>query len=105
MYVDDSDVFIVIGMEHLRTADVRTLYLDIIHELMHVKQLMDGRDVYDERYEYVDRQTEIEAYQVVVDEARLLGMTDEAIMDYLDVEWVTKDGLRRLASRLGVSTR
>jgi len=103
MYVDDSDGCIIVGLKHLTNADERTLYLDIIHELVHVKQLMDGRDIYDERYSYVDRQTEIEAYQVVVDESRRLGMSDNEIMEYLTVEWVSDDGLRRLANRLGVS--
>lgn len=103
MYVDDSDGCIVVGKNHLGKSDEVTLYLDIIHELVHVKQFMDGRDIYDERYEYVDRQTEIEAYQVVVDEARNLGMNDDAIMEYLKVEWVNEDGLKRLANRLGVS--
>lgn len=103
MYVDDTDCSIVVGLNHITKADERTLYLDIIHELVHVKQFMDGRNIYDERYSYVDRQTEIEAYQVVVDEARKLGMNDDEIMEYLTVEWVSEDGLKRLANRLGVS--
>jgi len=103
MYVDDTDGCIVVGLNHLAKADERTLYLDIIHELVHVKQFMDGKDIYDERYSYVDRQTEIEAYQVVVDEARKLGMNDDEIIEYLTVEWVSEDGLKRLANRLGVS--
>jgi hypothetical protein len=104
MHVDDTDGCVVVALNHLTKADERTLYLDIIHELVHVKQFMDGRDIYDERYSYVDRQTEIEAYQVVVDEARKLGMSDEEIIDYLTVEWVSEDGLKRLANRLGVSS-
>jgi hypothetical protein len=104
MYVDDADCSIVIGLNHLTNADQRTLYLDIIHELVHVKQFLDGKDIYDERYGYVDRQTEIEAYQVVIDEARKLRMNDEEIMEYLKVDWVSKDELRRLADQLGVSS-
>ncbi len=102
MSVDDTDGCIVVGLKHLATSDERTLYLDIIHELVHVKQFMEGRDIYDERYSYVDRETEIEAYQVVVDEARRLPMTDDEIMEYLTVEWVSEDSLKRLAHRLGV---
>lgn len=105
MFVDDKDGCVVVGLKHLSSADERTLYLDIIHELVHVKQFMDGRNIYDERYNYVDRQTEIEAYQVVVDEARKLGMSDDEVMEYLTVEWVTEDGLRRLANRLGIATK
>ena len=65
---------------------------------------MDGKDIYDERYDYVDRQTEFEAYKVVVDEARILGMRDAAIIEYLKVEWVSVNGLKHLANRLGVSS-
>jgi len=105
MFVNDTDGCVVVGLKHLSSADERTLYLDIIHELVHVKQFMDGRDIYDERYSYVDRQTEIEAYQVVVDEARKLGMSSDEIMEYLTVEWVSEDGLKRLANRLGIATK
>ena len=105
MYVDDTDGCIVVGLNHLANADERTLYLDIIHELVHVKQFMDGRDIYDERYSYVDRQTEIEAYNVVVDEARKLGMNDDEIIEYLKVDWVSEDELERLANKLGVGTK
>ena len=105
MFVNDTDGCVVVGLKHLSSADERTLYLDIIHELVHVKQYMDGRDIYDERYSYVDRQTEIEAYQVVVDEARKLGMSNDEIMEYLTVEWVSEDGLKRLANRLGIATK
>ena len=103
MYVDDADCSIVVGLNHLTNADERTLYLDIIHELVHVKQFLDGKDIYDERYGYVNRQTEIEAYQVVIDEARKLGMNDGEIMEYLKVDWVSEDELRRLADQLGVA--
>lgn len=105
MHVDDTDCSIVVGLNHLAKADERTLYLDIVHELVHVKQFKDGRNIYDERYSYVDRQTEIEAYQVVVNEARKLGMNDDEIMEYLTVEWVSEDGLKRLANKLGVVTK
>ncbi len=104
MFVDDSEGCIVVGKEHLKKSEGRTLYLDIIHELVHIKQLMDGKDIYDERYDYVDRQTEFEAYKVVVDEARILGMHDAAIIEYLNVEWVSVNGLKHLANRLGVSS-
>ncbi len=35
---------------------------------------------------YVDRPTEIEAYQTTVAEAKRIGMTDEQIIEYLKTE-------------------
>ncbi len=64
---------------------------------------MDGMDLYDERYSYVDRPTEIDAYRVVVEEARKLGMKEDEILDYLRVDWITEEELRRLVGRLGIT--
>ncbi len=102
MYVDDSDASIVIGLNHLKNSDEKTLHLDIIHELVHIKQLLDGEDLYDKTYSYVDRNTEIEAYKITVEEAIRLKMSREEILDYLKVEWISKKDLIKLAKKLGV---
>ncbi len=101
MYVDDANT-IVVSLDHLKNSDDNTLHLDIIHELVHIKQLLDGEDLYDERYSYVDRKTEIEAYKVTVEEAMRLGMNKEEILEYLKVEWISEEDLIRLANKLGV---
>ncbi len=101
MYVDDANT-IVVSLDHLKNSDDNTLHLDIIHELVHIKQLLDGEDLYDERYSYVDRKTEIEAYKVTVEEAMRLGMNKEEILEYLKVEWISEEELIRLANKLGV---
>lgn len=102
MYVNDGDGSLVVGLEYLQTADAHYLYLDIIHELAHVKQYADGRELFDENYSYVDRPTEIEAYQCTVKEARKIGMADDAIVEYLYVEWITRKEHARLLKTLGV---
>jgi hypothetical protein len=102
MYVNDGDGSLVVGLEYLQTADVRYLYLDVIHELAHVKQYLDGRELFDENYSYVDRPTEVEAYQCTVKEARKIGMADDAIAEYLYVEWITRKEHARLLRTLGV---
>jgi hypothetical protein len=102
MYVNDGDGSLVVGLGYLQTADAHYLYLDIIHELAHVKQYLDGRELFDENYGYVDRPTEIEAYQCTVKEARKLGMADDAIAEYLYVEWITRKEHARLLKTLGV---
>jgi len=102
MHVKNEDASIVVGRDHLRNSEKKILYLDIIHELVHVKQQRQGLDLYDSAYAYVDRPTEIEAYEIAVEEARRLGMKDDEIFDYLHVEWISHDEHRRLASRVGV---
>jgi hypothetical protein len=102
MFVDNDDGSITIGLKHLRCSSDEILYLDIIHELCHVKQHMHGRNLYDRDKAYVDRETEIEAYQVTVQEARRIGLNDDAISDYLRVAWITPEEHQRLARRLDV---
>lgn len=105
MFVKNEDATIVIGLNHLKKSDSKTLYLDIVHELVHVKQQRTGRDLYDKSYSYVDRPTEIEAYEVAVKEAKRLGMNDAEIIDYLFVEWITPEEHKRLASHVGLDIR
>ena len=102
MYVKNDDASIVIGFRHLQNSDSRILYLDIIHELVHVMQQRQGLDLYNKSYAYVDRPTEIEAYEIAVLEAKNLGMNDKEILDYLLVEWITPEEHKRLASHVGL---
>ncbi|MDE1873046.1 MAG: hypothetical protein KGH99_06170 [Thaumarchaeota archaeon] len=102
MHVKNEDATIVIGLNHLKNSDKIILYLDIVHELVHVKQQRQGLDLYDKSYSYVDRPTEIEAYIVAVEEAKRLGMKHHEIIDYLQVEWITHDEHKRLATHVGL---
>lgn len=102
MYINDKDGSLVVGLGYLRKADTLYLYLDIIHELVHVKQYLEGKELFDESYSYVERPTEIEAYRCAVEEGRKIGMTDDAIAEYLYVEWITKREYARLLKKLGV---
>ncbi|HYM40307.1 MAG TPA: hypothetical protein VEY12_09245 [Thermoplasmata archaeon] len=102
MYIDDGPGNVCAGLTYLRTGDARVLYLDILHELTHIRQWHAGRELWDRRYSYVDRPTEVEAYEVAVQEARRLGMSDGEISDYLRVEWTSREDHERLCKRLGV---
>ncbi len=103
MHVKNEDAIIVVALNHLKNSDNVTLYLDIVHELVHVKQQRHGIDLYNKSYSYVDRPTEIEAYIVAVEEARRLGMKDTEIMDYLQVEeWISPEEHKRLATHVGL---
>ena len=43
MFVDGSDGHLVISKNYLNSGDKTDIYLDLIHELCHVKQFMEGR--------------------------------------------------------------
>ena len=103
--VDDETGNIVISAEYLKTGDERYLYLDVIHELVHIRQFMEGKELFDRRYSYVDRPTEIEAYTAAVNEARRIGLKKEEILDYLKVEWITEEEFQRLLVAVGVKTK
>ena len=103
MYVDDTNGTIVVSPKYLQSAGLNLLYLDIVHELVHVKQYKQGRELFDSKYSYVDRPTELEAYRITLDEARRIGMTEDQIEDYLYVEWISKKEHKKLAKTLGVN--
>jgi hypothetical protein len=103
MYVDPSDGHLVINKHYLYNGDKIDIYLDLIHELCHIKQYLDGRELFDPKYDYVERPTEIEAYQYTVQEARRLGLTEERICLYLKTEWMNEYDFRRLTKALNVS--
>ena len=100
--VTSSDDVIVVGRKHLAQSPALVLYLDIIHEFLHLLQRADGRELWDPKVDYVDRSTEIEAYRHSVGEARRLGASDEFLRDYLQVEWVSPSGFARLLRHLQI---
>jgi len=103
MSVKNDDATIMVGLNHLQDADPKILYLDIVHELVHVKQQRAGKNLYDKSYCYVDRPTEIEAYDITVKEAKRLGMSNKEIIDYLKVEWITAEEHKKLAAHVGIA--
>ena len=102
MGVSDEDGHLLVSAYYLNNGDSVDIYLDVIHELVHVRQFMEGKKLFDDHYRYVERPTEIEAYSYAVEEARRLGLTDEKILQYLKTEWMTPDDLKRLAKILNV---
>ncbi len=102
MGVDDNDGHILVNERYLNSGNKEDIYIDIIHELCHVKQHLEGKELFDPRFDYVDRPTEIEAYAYAVREARRLGWSDERILEYLKTEWMSEKDLERLAKNVGV---
>jgi hypothetical protein len=102
MGVNETDGHLIIGARYLNEGNMVDIYLDVIHELVHVKQFMEGKELFDSDYAYIERPTEVEAYRHAVKEARRLGMTDARICEYLKTEWMSDDDLQRLAKTVGV---
>ncbi|MCI4344906.1 MAG: hypothetical protein L3J87_04710 [Thermoplasmata archaeon] len=80
---------VVVGLSHLAESPALILFLDIFHELCHVRQRQAGRELWDQSVSYVTRPTEVEAYRFVVQEGRRLGVPDPVLREYLEVEWIT----------------
>ncbi len=102
MGVDNTDGHLFVNGRYLNNGDRTDIYLDVVHELCHVKQWMDGRELFDERYDYVDRPTEIEAYRYTVQEAKRIGLNRERILQYLKTEWMSEEDLHRLVKNMGL---
>jgi hypothetical protein len=102
MWICDDDGHLVVSICYLKRGNKRDIYLDVIHELVHVRQFMEDKELYDDNIDYVKRPTEIEAYEFTVREARRIGMTDAEIFEYLKTDWITEDEEKKLAKTLGV---
>ena len=102
MGVNASNGHLMVNSKYLNKGDRIHVYLDVVHELVHVKQLMEGKELFDSHYGYTERPTEVEAYNYAVEEARKLGLKDERICQYLKTEWMSNSGFKRLAKTLGV---
>lgn len=102
MGVSGNDGHLIISAYYLNKGDFVDIYLDIIHELVHVKQFMEGKTLFDRNFRYVERPTEIEAFTHAVKEARKLGMDDGQILEYLKTEWMSEEDLIRLAKAVKV---
>jgi hypothetical protein len=102
MGVSDHDGHIIASQHYLTNGEEWCVYLDIVHELVHVKQFKDGKELFDRKYDYVDRPTEVEAYRIGAEEARKIGLSEEEIFQYLEVPWISKEEHQRLARACGV---
>lgn len=103
MGVSNLDGHLMISSEYLRKGDLIDIYLDIIHELVHVKQFIDGKELFDHNFSYVDRPTEIEAYRYTVDVALKMGLEEERICDYLKTEWMSEADFHVLIKNLDLN--
>jgi hypothetical protein len=100
----EHDGHLLINPEYFKTADFTDLYLDVIHELVHVKQVLNGKNC-NHQLRYVERPLEIEAYKTAVDEARALGLDENRIFDYLESDLIDAEELKQLATTLELDSQ
>ena len=102
MGVSDADGHLIVSTHYLKTGKSRDIYLDIVHELVHVRQFAEGKSLFPDGIGYADTPTEIEAYKHCLEEGRRLGRTERELFEYLRVEWMSEKELRKLARNVGV---
>lgn len=105
MGTSDVDGHLIISNRYLRDGNFRDIYLDVVHELCHVKQFRRHKPLFYPKLSYVDAPSEIEAYRFTVREGRRIGMTDAELVEYLRVEWISPAEHRRLVRHVGLGRR
>jgi len=99
-HVDTTEPSIVIDPSYYHTATPADLYLDVLHELTHLRQHLDGQDIWDDHLPYEQRPTEIEAFAIAVLEAQRRGLSEAAILAYLRQPWLTEVAVQQLRANI-----
>ena len=99
-YVEVKIPAIILAADYYRRANPLDLYLDMAHELTHLRQLAEGKNLWDHSLHYVDRPTEIEGYAVAVEEGLRLGMTEAEVMHHLSNPWLSSAEVNRLRQNI-----
>ncbi len=100
IWVDVKVPAIVLIEGYYHRANPVDLYLDLAHELTHLRQLTEGKNLWDHSLHYVDRPTEIEGYAVAVEEGLRLGMTEDEILHHLSNPWMKDAEVARLRTNI-----
>jgi len=99
-FVDVEVPRVVLSERYYHEGNDLDLYLDLVHELTHLRQIQQGFDLWDDRFAYVDRPTEVEAYAVAVAEGRRLGMSISDVRTHLDNPWMSASDVDRLLEHI-----
>jgi hypothetical protein len=100
VWIDVKTPAITLIEGYYRNAHPVDLYLDLVHELTHLRQFSEGKNLWDHSLHYVDRPTEIEGYAVAVEEGLRLGLTEEEIMAHLSNPWLNTPEVKRLRENI-----
>ncbi len=99
-YVDVAVPAVTVTEQYYRNGNDLDLYLDLAHELTHLRQHLEGENIWDHDTPYVDRSTEIEGYAVAIEEGRRLGMTEADVRNHLSNPWMSKEEVTRLLENI-----
>ena len=99
-YVDVKIPAIVLSEDYYFRANPVDLYLDLIHELTHLRQLAEGENIWDHSLDYIERPTEIEGYAVAVEEGIRLGMGEDEVIRHLSNPWMSDEEVARLRANI-----
>jgi hypothetical protein len=114
MGVSDRDGNLAVGTYHLKNSDLRTLYLDVIHELFHVKQFTQDKEYFRREHQrylkktgfdtalYFKSPIEVPAYRHAVNEAKRIGMSYDEIAEYLKMGPVHPKVFSKLLEDVGL---
>jgi hypothetical protein len=100
VWVDVKIPAITLIEEYYRQGNPLDLYLDLVHELTHLRQLAEGQNLWDHSLDYVDRPTEIEGYAVAVKEGLRLGMNEDEVLRHLSNPWMSDTEVARLRANI-----
>ena len=95
-YVDVAVPAVTVTEHYYRNGNNLDLYLDLAHELTHLRQHREGENIWQHSIDYVDRPTEIEGYAVAVEEGRRLGMSEADVIKHLSNPWMSEEEIARL---------
>ena len=114
MGVGDNDGNLRVGTYHLKNSDLRTLYLDIVHELFHVRQFIEDKEYFSREHRRYLKKTgfdtalyyrspiEVPAYKHAVDEAKRIGLSYDEIAEYLKMGPVDPRVFSRFLNEVGL---
>jgi hypothetical protein len=104
-WVDEDVPCIVLSERYYKTGSDLDLYLDLLHEVTHIRQHHEGKDLWDSSFEYHRRPTEIEGYAVAIEEGRRLGMSEAAIFEHLSNPWMSPAQVKELLEAINAHLR
>jgi hypothetical protein len=99
-YVDVAVPAVTLNEYYYKNGNSLDLYLDLAHELTHLRQHFEGENVWQHEIDYVDRPTEIEGYAVAVEEGIRLGMTETDVIRHLSNPWMSEEETARLRKNI-----
>lgn len=95
-WVDETVPCIALTQNYYQIGRDLDLYLDLIHELTHIRQVFEGRNIWDESLPYHRRPTEIEGYAMAVAECYRLGVDEKTVIQHLSNPWMNKSQVTEL---------